>query len=111
MLREMTPKLLRLSDLGCLLGLSAHRMEGFVHSGRVKASRLSVRCQGRRPGHWYVTTTEACRVLREFMLTGKDLAAGDRAVFRAAKRLDDSVHAVGLHDCGSPVAAVKPGTE
>jgi hypothetical protein len=111
----MSPKLVKLSQLGQLLGLHPHRMEDLVRSGKVRASRFSARSAN--SGHYYVTTTEACRVLRELMLEGADLVAGRRAVYRAAQRVHDSTHAIGLRPVGDAdtsqrqVGKVTPGTE
>jgi hypothetical protein len=107
----MTPKLVKLTDLCRVLGLPSHRLEYLARNGEIRASRCSALGWSRSAGHYYVTTTAACRILREMLLDGADYEAGRRAVYRAAKRTHDSTHNTGLHEVGSPINRVKPGTE
>jgi len=107
----VSPRLCKLSHLGHLLGLPACHLERLARLGKVKAVRVSAFGTGPKAGHYYVTTTEACRILREMMLTGQDYEAGRRAVYRAARRTADSTRNTGLHEVGPTVGKVKPGTE
>lgn len=110
-MQDMSPRLLKLSQLGQLLGLGPHRMEDLLHRGHIRAARFTARGAAPNSGHYYVTTTEACRVLREMLLEGADLAAGRRAVYRASKRVAESTRNTGLHEVGTAVGKVTPGTE
>lgn len=107
----MTAKLVKLTDICHVLGLPATRLQGLARSGWLRAKRFTSVGRGPCAGNYYVTTTEACRILREMLLEGADLAAGRRAVYRASKRVAESTRNTGLHEVGAQVGKVTPGTE
>lgn len=100
-------KLVPLTDVARILGVPVQAFERLAQSGKVRATRLSCMRHGSTTrGRWYVQIDEAVRVMRD-LLSGKPQAAAIRACYRAADRVQDSVHAVGLHPV-EPAEAGKP---
>lgn len=98
-------KLVRTTDLARILGVRDERIWDMARTGKVRAVQLTCGRHGSaKRGRWYVQIDEAVRVMRD-MLAGKPRAAAIRACYRAADRVHDSVHAVGLH----PVAPHEQG--
>lgn len=103
--RNATPKLVKIGAIARILGVSAETIRGLCERGKVPATKVTAGRNGPRAGgHWVVSLATALAIMRAYLEPGSARNAAVRACYRAANRLQDSVHAVGLRPATPPEA-------
>lgn len=103
--RTATPKLVKIGAIARVLGVSDETIRGMCERGKVRACKVTAgRNSSRAGGHWVVSLSTALAIMRAYLEPGRARNAAIRACYRAADRLQDSVHAVGLRPATPPEA-------
>jgi hypothetical protein len=105
MTAQAMPKLVTITDVARVLGVPDERLWEWARTGKVKAIRLTCGRHGTASrGRWYVALPDALALIRQCLEPGTTRRAANKGLYRAANRLQDSVHAVGLHPATPPEA-------